>query len=151
MGILQTHKLKPGLVLAEDVRDINGRLLLGKGNRIGQSHIRIFKIWGITDVNVYGAIGLKDKPESLVNPELIETTEDKIKPIFAHVDLDHPEIKEIFRLSIEHRSRNHVLEKEAALALKPDSQNNNNKHLNKNFLKRLAEKKISLPEIPSIE
>jgi hypothetical protein len=43
MGILQTHKLKPGLVLAEEVRDINGRLLLGKGNRIDQSHIRIFE------------------------------------------------------------------------------------------------------------
>jgi HD-like signal output (HDOD) protein len=150
MGILQTHKLKPGLVLAEEVRDINGRLLLGKGNRIDQSHIRIFKIWGITDVNVYGAIGLKDKPESLVNPELIEKTEDKIKPIFTHADLDHPAIKEIFRLSIEYRSRDHALGKEAALASKPDSQNNNNKHLNKDFLKKLAEKKISLPEIPSI-
>ena len=150
MGILQTHKLKPGLVLAEEVRDINGRLLLGKGNRIDESHIRIFKIWGITDVNVYGAIGLKDKPESFINPELIEKTEDMIKPIFAHVDLDHPAIKEIFRLSTEYRSRNHVLEKEVALASKPDSQNNNNKHLNKDFLKKLAEKKISLPEIPSI-
>jgi HD-like signal output (HDOD) protein len=148
MGILQTHKLKPGMVLAEEVRDINGRLLLGKGNRIEQSHIRIFKIWGITEVQVFGAIGIKDKPEFHVNPELIEKTEDKIKPIFAHVDLDHPAIKEIFRLAIEYRSRNHVLEKEAALASKPNSSKNHNN--NKDFLKKLGEKKISLPEIPSI-
>ncbi|UCG08827.1 MAG: HDOD domain-containing protein [Desulfobacterales bacterium] len=148
MGILQTHKLKPGMILAEEVRDINGRLLLGKGNRIEPSHIRIFKIWGITEVQVFGAIGIKDKPESHVNPELIEKTEDKIKPIFVHVDLDHPAVKEIFRLSIEYRSRNHVLEKEAALISAPDSQKDHNN--NKGFLKKLSEKKINLPEIPSI-
>jgi len=149
MGILQTHKLKPGLVLAEEVRDINGRLLLGKGKRIDESHIRIFKIWGIAEVHVYGAIGLKDKPESFVNPELIEKTEDKIKPIFAHVDLDHPAIKEIFRLSIEYRSRNHVLGKGMVPTQTPAHQIDK-KNNNKDFLKKLGEKKISLPEIPSI-
>ena len=42
MFIVPTDKLKPGIILAEEVRDINGRLLLAKGNEIGDNHIRIF-------------------------------------------------------------------------------------------------------------
>ena len=92
------------MILAEEVRDINGRMLLGKGMRIEQSHIRILKMWGVTEVHVGGDIGIKDKPELHINPELIEKTKEKLKPIFVHVDLDHPAIKEIFRLSVEYRT-----------------------------------------------
>jgi hypothetical protein len=45
MGIVYTDKIKPGMVVAEEVRDVNGRLLLARGNSIQPSHMRIFKIW----------------------------------------------------------------------------------------------------------
>jgi hypothetical protein len=54
MGIVYTDKIKPGMVVAEEVRDVNGRLLLARGNSIQPSHMRIFKIWGITEVKVNG-------------------------------------------------------------------------------------------------
>lgn len=148
MGIIYTHKLKPGMILAEEVRDINGRLLLGKGKRIGRSHIRIFKIWGVTEVHVVGDIGIKEEPELSVDPELIEKTEEKTKPIFVHVDLDHPAIKEIFRLSVEYRSQNDIPEDETESIIKPTGPTR--LAFDNDLLKKLSKKKISLPEIPSI-
>jgi hypothetical protein len=61
MEAVQTDKLKPGQILAEEVRDINGRLLLASGNEIQSNHIRIFKIWGISEVNVAGTSHGKDE------------------------------------------------------------------------------------------
>ena len=34
MGIVATNKLKPGMLLAEDVRDVNNRRILAKGKKI---------------------------------------------------------------------------------------------------------------------
>ena len=148
MGIVYTNKLEPGMVVADAVRDVNGRLLLGQGNRIEESHIRIFKIWGITEVNVHGEVGVEDSPEPHIRPELIEKIKDKTTRIFGLVDIDHPAIKEIFRLSVDYRSRNNVSEKESP-SLSASNGNGKSK-TNGDFLKRLSNKKISLPEIPSI-
>ena len=52
MVVVPTDKIKSGQILAEEVRDINGRLLLSKGHKIEANHIRIFKIWGITQVHL---------------------------------------------------------------------------------------------------
>jgi HD-like signal output (HDOD) protein len=148
MGIVHTNKLQPGMVLADEVRDVNGRLLLAKGKSIQPPHIRIFKIWGITEVNIFGDIGHKDPGETLVNPDLIEKTREEIKLIFSHNDLDHPAIKEIFRLSVEYRSRNSIELKNNEIGVK--RQVSGIRNVNGDLLTRLKKKKISLPEIPSI-
>ena len=46
MGYIAVDNLKQGMVLSEDVRDINTRLLLSKGQKIEPKHIRILRIWG---------------------------------------------------------------------------------------------------------
>jgi hypothetical protein len=112
MGIVPTNKLKPGMLLAGETRDVHGRLILAKGKRICLSHIKNFKIWGITEVNISGDAPLKDKPQSQDNSKTIEKTKERVKYIFSHVDLEHPAAKEIFRLSVEYRSRNNTVEKE---------------------------------------
>jgi hypothetical protein len=57
MGTIRISKLKPGMILAEDVKDVQGRLLLANGRPIGPEHIRVFKIWGIPQVEVRGGGG----------------------------------------------------------------------------------------------
>lgn len=52
MGIIHVDRLKENMVLSEDVRDLNTRLLLAKDLKIRPKHVRILKIWGITEVNV---------------------------------------------------------------------------------------------------
>jgi hypothetical protein len=64
-----------------------------------------------------GEAGIKDVPAPHIQPELLEKIKDQTKHIFSHVDLDHPALKEIFRISVEHRSRNGNSEKEVPIPI----------------------------------
>jgi HD-like signal output (HDOD) protein len=148
MNAVKTDKLKPGQILAEEVRDINGRLLLARGNKIQLNHIRIFKIWGISEVKVAEAPKRKDKFDHPLNPELFEQAQKSMKILCRHVDLDHPAINEIFKLSVQFRCSHNLVEEE------------NNWHLTEpeiplkvqkiDFISELNKKKVILPEIPSV-
>ena len=148
MGVIPTNKLKLGMLLAEEARDVHGRLILAKDKRICSSHIKNFKIWGITEVNISEDVTLKDEPQPHDNSETIEKTKERLKYLFSHVDIEHPAIKEIFRLSVEYRSINDAVVKEKKPTKKIKKPIDNNR--NNDFLKRLSEKKIKLPEIPMV-
>ena len=148
MGIIHINKLKPGMVLDEEVRDINGRLLLKKDKQIQTAHIRVFKIWGITEVNIRGSNSSKDASASSVDPEQIEKIKQNTLDLFRHVDLDHPANKEIFRISILFRSKYDLSHQESKISL-PESDLQRAKAEN-DFLQKLEQENISLPEIPSI-
>ena len=148
MNAVKTDRLKAGQILADEVRDINGRLLLAKGNEIQPKHIRIFKIWGISEVNVAGTPKLRDKSVPSQAPELFEQTRKNMKNLFRHVDLDHPAIREIFKLAVQFRCSQNLIEKES------------NSHITEpeiplearklDIVSELKEKEIILPEIPSV-
>ena len=140
MGIVATNKLKPGMLLAEDVRDVNNRRILAKGKKIHSSDIRKFRIWGITGVNISGYVALKDEPRSHGNSKMFEKTKERVKYIFSHVDLEHPAAKEIFRLSVEYRSRNNTVVKERKIPNQKKTIDNNR---DLDFLKSLSENKIT--------
>ncbi len=136
------------MVLDEEVRDINGRLLLKKGKNIQSAHIRIFKIWGVTEVNICGNNGNKITSDGNVDPEQIEKIKEYTHNLFCHADLEHPALKEIFRISVQFRSKHSFpcKEKKADLAEIESPQNPGNN----NFLQKLNQENITLPEIPSI-
>lgn len=148
MGIIPTNKLKPGLILAEEARDVNGRLILAKGKKIQSFHIKKFKMWGITEVNIYDDNKHKSELQLNDNFETIEKTKERLKYIFSHNDLTHPAVKEIFRLSIKYGSINDGIEKEEKLA--PNQKKPIEHNRNIDFLAALRKKKIKLPEIPSV-
>jgi HD-like signal output (HDOD) protein len=148
MGIVPTNKLKPGLILAEEARDANGRLILAKGKRIQSFHIKKFKIWGITEVNISADTALKDELQLDDNSETIEKTKERLKYIFSHNDLEHPAVKEIFRLSLDYRSRHNSLAKEEKVIANQKKPIPKNRRVD--FLEILNKTKIKLPEIPSI-
>jgi HD-like signal output (HDOD) protein len=148
MGIIHINKLKPGMVLDEEVRDINGRLLLKKNKQIQSAHIRIFKTWGITEVNICGNNRSKNVSASSVDPEQIEKIKESTLDVFRHVDLDHPAIKEIFRISILFRSKYDFSEDESNIGLTEiDSLQ---AKVQNDLLQKLTREDITLPEIPSI-
>jgi len=148
MEAVQTDRLKPGQILAEEVRDINGRLLLAKGNEIQSNHIRIFKIWGISEVNVAGACRRKDKFDSRLDPELVEQAAESLKFLCRHVDLEHPAIKEIFKIAVQFRCRHNLVDPEGNLYFIEREMPHEAQKIN--FLEEMNRKKIILPEIPSV-
>ena len=148
MIVVPTDKIKSGQILAEEVRDINGRLLLPKGHAIEANHIRIFKIWGIPEVNLVGSGHHDDAPDPSVDPEIIEQIKEGVKTLFCHVDLEHPAIKEVYKIAVQYRCKHNIIVGNGNFPL--DNQSIPQHEREKDFLKKLQKKKIILPEIPSI-
>ncbi len=148
MGSIHINKLKPGMVLDEEVKDINGRLLLKRDKKIQSAHIRIFKIWGVTEVNIRGNNGSKDTSAGPADPQLIEKIKERTHDLFRYVDLEHPAIKEIFRISILFRSKYNLSEKDKTIGLAEVDLEQPT--VGSNFLQKLDKENITLPEIPSI-
>jgi hypothetical protein len=147
MGIVHINKLKPGMVLADEVRDISGRLLLGKGKTIQPDHFRIFKIWGVTEVNICGNNGGKEETKPDFDPEQYEKVKESTQQVFRYSDLEHPAIKEIFRLSVWFRNEYKFFNEYSNVQLaENDPVENINEH---NCVKKLANTNIKLPEVPS--
>lgn len=147
MGMVHVDNLEVNMVLSEDVRDINSRLLLAKGQKIQSNHIRIFKIWGITEVSVAGSQGREKITESYIDPETIERITEDTKYIFKHVDLSHPAIKELFRISVLYRSRHRILNTDENITL--TNCDDLKDHSIYDVKKMIAHKGIKLPEMPS--
>ena len=78
------------MIIADEVRDISGRLLLAQGKKIQPEHLRIFKIWGVMEVNIMGVNGSETATENSTDPDEIVRTEKLTKLAFRHVDLAHP-------------------------------------------------------------
>jgi len=136
------------MILSEDVRDINGRLLLQKGQKIKANHIRIIKKWGVTEINVVGTPADELKTASQTAPDKIEGIERETRRIFKHVDLNHPAIKELFRLSVLFRSENDFsYSNNKSISVESNDYAN---HPVKDVRKMINEKELKLPEIPSI-
>lgn len=160
MSTVNVDNLKVDMVLADDVTDSNNRLLLAKGQKIESKHIRILKIWGITETNVVGRgkneeiLEIIENPENPENPEnndkpeVIERIKENTKYVFKHVDLTHPAIKELFRLSVLHRSHNNIFTSDKNITL--PQQDDPKSHSKKDVGKIFGKKDIKLPEIPKI-
>jgi len=143
MFAVPTNKLKPGKILAEEVRDINGRLLLARGNEIEDNHIRIFKIW-----NIEGPARGSEKYDPKLNPETFEQIRETVTHRFQHTDLEHPLVKKIFNIAVQFRCENNLIETETQVDIEEHELDPGER--NKNFIDRLDKSEIILPEIPSV-
>jgi HD-like signal output (HDOD) protein len=148
MDIVSTTKLKEDMVLSDDVKDINGRLLLGKGKKIESSHIRMLKMWGITEVTIVGNLSSEENSEPHEDPQLVEKFKENTKDIFGYNDLTHPAMEELFRLSVEFRLHNNILAEEKNIIL--TNKYDVGHHKQKDLRSEINRDKIKLPEIPSI-
>ena len=148
MAVVPTDKIKSGQILAEEVRDINGRLLFTEGQTIEAQHIRIFKIWGISEVNLVGADHHAATSDPSLDAAMIEQTKNNIEPLLCHVDLAHPAIQEIYRIAVKFRCKHNIIVTKDNLPV--DNQSTLQHDREKDFLKKLQKKSLILPEIPSV-
>jgi len=148
MGIIRINELQPGMVLADEVRDISGRLLLGKGKTIQPNHFKIFKIWGVTEVNIRGNNSGNEETKPVFDPEQYEKIKETTQQVFRYSDLEHPAIKEIFRLSVWFRNEYKFFETNSNVRL---AENDPAKNIDENnCVERLNMANIILPEVPPI-
>lgn len=106
MGTLPVSTLKPGMRLAEDVIDRNGRKLMGAGDAISEQSLRVLKIWGITEAHIEGEEGAAgDASDSSEIPGHLyaaarEFTEDR----FRFNTLSVPVVHELAGVATRHQA-----------------------------------------------
>jgi HD-like signal output (HDOD) protein len=103
MGYIAVDNLEQGMIVSEDVRDINTRLLLSKGQKIVPKHIRILKIWGVTEVNIVGAQPERTVDMLTVDPEKEMRAQATLDMVFKHLNLQNQLLSEIYRTSLAYR------------------------------------------------
>jgi hypothetical protein len=101
VGIVAIESLEIGMVLASDVHDRSGRLLLGEGAELNQKHLVIFRTWGVLEADIVGQGGTdaSDTVPSDVDPAQLEAARAALIPLYKYSNLDHPAIAELFKLA----------------------------------------------------
>lgn len=101
MGMLPIDNLEIGMVLANDVFDRTGRLLLGAGSELTPKHLTIFRTWGIVEADIAGIEHVAEEPPlpAEVDPAALAAAEQELLPLFCHAGIDHPALRELLRLA----------------------------------------------------
>jgi HD-like signal output (HDOD) protein len=148
MGYVAVDNLKQGMVLGQNVHDVNTRLLLSKGQKIAQNHIRILKIWGITGVNIVGASDHRVESVPPMSDEDIDRVKNDLNLLYRNADLKNPILREIYKNSLIHRLKGtfgsaHALSRQSAantlLLKKPEK-----------LKRKIDQTEIKLPDAPTI-
>ena len=102
MKAINVLELKKGMVLAEDVRATNGRLLIATGTILDRKHLRIMNIWGVTEAWIHEHDESVQKPEagSVADSETFGKLQQYVDQLFIGHDLDQEETAELHRLKI---------------------------------------------------
>lgn len=100
MGTVAIEKIETGMVLARDVRDRSGRMLLGSGAELTHKHLVIFRTWGILEVDIAGqGSHAADQIPADVDPRQLAAAEEALSPLFRHTNRSHPALIELMRLA----------------------------------------------------
>jgi HD-like signal output (HDOD) protein len=99
MAGIPIDDLECGMVPTHDIVGKNGRLLVAGGVTLGPSHLRILRIWGVTEVEVT-ASGPQDVREPETDPARLAAARDQANAQFRLTDREHPAMAELFRLRV---------------------------------------------------
>lgn len=115
MATVRINSLREGMTLAQDVKDMNGRLLLRGGVTLLERHITLFKSWGITEVELLddssvtsapvSADSNKDDSQENIRRAAKATAEAQLMKTFSANDLNDPMISEFFTLCVARKAK----------------------------------------------
>ena len=97
MGTIYISELKLGMVLAQDIVDHQGSLVLKAETAITKKNLKILKMWGITEVNVVDVErdDVLAESKSKMDPAILEKVENKARQLFHRANIDHPVMREL--------------------------------------------------------
>jgi len=101
MGIARIDQLEPGMVIGSDVVDRNGRVLLSAGTALTEKHLRVFRMWGVTEADVEGIASPEAVPgaDEEEGDRVEEEAAARVIQLFARSNRDHPAMVELMRLA----------------------------------------------------
>ncbi len=98
MSSIPIEQVRPGMILAQDIRAGSGNVLLKKGVVLEEGHIRILLAREVKEIAVEESGNDLDPQEA---QRLLEEARDFVLPFFHYVDNNHPAILELYRISLQ--------------------------------------------------
>ncbi|MBP7460335.1 MAG: HDOD domain-containing protein [Candidatus Delongbacteria bacterium] len=98
---LSIRDLKSGMITEMPVISRQGRLLLGQGVILEEKHFRIFKIWGVTEIEVAdgkSSLDSRNGERVEVDPDIFRKSREHIETLFSQNDPNHPMVSELMRI-----------------------------------------------------
>jgi len=102
MEKVSAEDLKEGMIVAEDVKDNNGQLLLPAGMTLVQKHLDVIKSWGIAVISIESGTKVEEVP---LDPLIIAKAEKEFAASFRYADRNHPVVGELFAQCVNRRAR----------------------------------------------
>jgi hypothetical protein len=102
MASVSVENLEQGMILAADVRDPLGRLLVAEGTVVTDRHSQILKKWGIHVVEVQAD---QEDGRADITPEILEKAQHLTRDRFRLCDLEHPCVAELLLLATDRAAR----------------------------------------------
>jgi HD-like signal output (HDOD) protein len=101
MGIIKVSHLKPEMLVGNDVKDRNGRLLVAAGTRLTEKHIRIIKIWGVVEADIENAseADVALAAVDVLDLDVSRAAGEAIARNFRYNDLENSVIAELYQIS----------------------------------------------------
>ena len=107
MGVARVDQIEPGMVIASDVVDRSGRVLLASGTVLTDKHLRVFRMWGVTEADIQGitSSGPDGEPGNEPEDRIQEEATARVNELFARANRDHPAMAELMRLATAWHTR----------------------------------------------
>ena len=103
--MIPVEEAEMGMVLAENVSDRRGRLLMPAGRVLEEKHLHALPMWGVTHIEIEW-----DEPESeaetseSVAPWAMAQAGEEIGYLFLHANTTHPVMQELNALRVRRRA-----------------------------------------------
>lgn len=106
MATVLLRNLRPGMVVAKDIFDLNGNVLIQSGVEIEDRHEKILKSWGISGIEVFG-----ERMDSIVfdqflsraDSEDLKKAQDHLNRLFSQSNTSFPPTQMLYRLCLERK------------------------------------------------
>lgn len=93
------------MILADDVHDTQGRLLVPRDTEMTERHLRAFQLWGVMSVRVRGRGDESDDAPPPISPEALAEAEAYVRARFRRHDPDHPLIGALIATAVQRIAR----------------------------------------------
>lgn len=102
MGRMHIDDLHPGMVLSRDINSPNGRLLAAAGSTLADKHLRVMRIWGVTEAEVEGSDQAEPgaAAKAKLDPQLLVRAESHVDACFELSNKDSEAMAELRRLTV---------------------------------------------------
>lgn len=148
MSYVIVENLKEGMVLDQDVRDINSRLLIAKGQELNEKHLRILKIWGIAEISVIADSDTQPQEVPPTDIKKAARVKERLDFLFQHYDISGPAIKDVYQLAFLYRYRGNGDAKQVRIDQQSSQFDIKVKDLK--IREKIQRIEVNLPEAPEI-